>query len=132
MKLDLRKIWQVMNKLSYEETKLSEEKDEWVRLLGHRSKYSEMSFDSFLEYYSFRVAKDEIIVFNDDGIPYEDYNNNDFSSVPSVLLSFSDEKLDKWIETEIELQLAKQEREKAAEKENIKAQIQRLQKQLEN
>ena len=61
----------------------------------------------------------------------EDFSNDDVSSVPLCLLSFSDEKLDSWIETDIGLQLARQEREKDAEKENIKNQIERLQKQLE-
>ena len=87
---------------------------------------------SFLNYYSFRIDGDDIIVFNDDGIPYEDYTNRDFSYIPSVLLSFSSEKLDNWVETEIKLQLAKQERDKAEQKKDIKAQIERLQKQLQD
>lgn len=130
--LNLKKIWEVMNKLSYEETKLSEEKDKYVQLLGHSSSYCNSSFEGFLNYYSFRIDGDEIIVFNTDPIPYESWDNDDVSYFPSVLLSFSAEKLNKWIETEIELQLAKQEREKIAEKEDIKRQIELLTKKLNN
>lgn len=131
-KLDLKRIWEVMNKLSYEETKLSEEQDKYVQLLGHSSSYCNSSFEGFLNYYSFRIDGDNIIVFNTDPIPYESWDNDDVSYFPSVLLSFSDEKLNKWIETEIELQLAKQEREKIAEKEDIKRQIELLTKKLNN
>ena len=132
MKLDLKRIWEVMNILSGREAELSEQNC-YVSLLGYRSGYcGEMSFDSFLNYYSFKVDGDEIIVFNTDPIPYESWNNDDVSYFPSVLLSFSAEKLNKWIETEIELQLKKQQREKIAEKENIKRQIELLTKKLNN
>lgn len=129
--LNLRRVWEVMNKLSYEETKLSEEQDKYVQLLGSSSNYCNPTFEGFLNYYSFRIDGDEIIVFNTDPIPYESWDNDDVSYFPSVLLSFSAEKLNKWIETEIELQLSKQEREKIAEKEEIKRKIELLTKRLE-
>lgn len=132
MKLDLKRVWEVMNTLSYKQEKLAEEEDKYVELLGHSSNYCQQEFDSFLNYYSFKVDGDNIVVFNDDGVPYEDYDNDDFSYVPICLLSFSAEKLNKWIETEIELQLKKQQREKIAEKENIKRQIEQLNKRLNN
>lgn len=127
--LDLGKLWELCNILSNKEVELSEE-NKFISLLGNRSTYTEMSFESFLEYYSFKVEDDKIIVFNDDGIPWEDYTNNDFSEIPTALLSFSAEKLDSWIETEIKLELERQERAKVAEKENIKQKIEMLQKQL--
>jgi len=130
--LNLKKVWEVMNTLSYRQAILAEEEDKYVELLGHSSNYCSMSFKSFLEYYSFKFEGDNIVVYNDDGVPYEDYDNDDFSYIPSVLLSFSAEKLNKWVETEIELQLKKQQREKIAEKENIKQQIEKLQKRYEN
>jgi hypothetical protein len=132
MKLDLKRVWEVMNTLSYKQAKLAEEEDKYVELLGHSSNYCQQEFDSFLNYYSFKVDGDNIVVFNDDGVPYEDYDNDDFSYVPICLLSFSDEKLKRWVETEIELQLAKQERDKIREKEDIKRQIELLQKRLGN
>ena len=129
MKLDLKRVWKVMNKLSYEKSKLSEE-NVFVYLLGNSSEYSSMSFDSFLNYYSFKIDDDNIVVFNDDGVPYEDYYNNDFSYLPIELLSFSEEKLENWIENEIEMQLEKQRLQKIAEKEEIKRKIERLTKEL--
>ena len=132
MNLDLKKIWEVMNKLSYEETKLSEEDDKYVQLLGHSSNYCQQEFESFLEYYSFKFEGDNIVVFNDDFVPYEDYTVGDFSSFPLSLLSFGEKELTIWIENEIEMQLKQQEINKIAEKERIKQQIKQLEKQLTN
>lgn len=129
--LNLERVWEIMNILSEKASKLSEE-NKYVHLLGTKSNYTEMSFESFLEYYSFKFDNDNLIIFNDDGIPWEDYTTNDFSEVLVVLLSFSAEKLNNWIETEVILQLEKQERAKVAEKENLKQRIEILQKQLNN
>ena len=131
--LNLRRVWEVMDTLSYREAILAEEEDKYVQLLEYNSNYNSMSFESFLEYYSFKIDGEHIVVFNTDPVPYESWNNNDdVSYFPSVLLSFSAERLENWIETEIELQLAEQEREKIAEKENIKQQIEQLNKRLNN
>ena len=130
--LNLRRVWEVMNTLSYREAILAEEEDKYVQLLEYNSNYNSMSFESFLEYYSFKIDGEHIVVFNTDPIPYESWNNDDVSYFPSVLLSFSAERLENWMKIEIELQLAKQEREKIAEKENIKQQIERLNKRLNN
>ncbi len=130
--LNLEKIWEICNRLSYEQLKLEEEKDIYVSLLGNSSNYCQQEFDSFLSYYSFKVEDDNIVIFNDEFVPYESYTNQDFSYIPICLLSFSDEKLKRRVETEIELQLAKQERDKIREKEDIKRQIELLQKRLGN
>lgn len=130
-KLDLEKIWQICNLLSGKEAELSEQ-DCYISLLGNSSGYCPQEFESFLDYYSFKVNKDCITVYNCDGIPYEDYYNSDYSDIPSVLLSFSPEKLEKWIENEIESQLKQQEEAKIAEKEDIKRQIELLTKKLNN
>lgn len=132
MKLDLHRIWEVCNKISYEETKLSEEKDIYVSLLGRSSSYYSPDFENFLSYYSFKIEDDNIVVYNNDGVPYEDYRNDDVSYVPLSLLFGGEKELEKWIETEVELQIEKQEINKLAEKENIKLQIEMLQKRLNN
>ncbi len=129
MKLDLKKLWKICNKLSEKKSELAE-KDVYISLLGHRSKYSEVSFDEFLNYYSFKIDNDEITVFNNDPISWEDFSIDDFSYVPICLLSFSAEKLSSWIETEIGLELERLEREKVAEKENLKQKIKHLTEQL--
>lgn len=128
--LNLYKLWQICNKLSNKQDELAE-KNIFVSLMGVRSNYCDTSFEHFLEYYSFRFEESYILVFNDDGIPYEIYNNDDFSYVPTELIDMSDEGLDLWIEVEVERQLEAQRVNKLAEKENIKLQIERLQKQLE-
>lgn len=130
--LNLRRVWEIMSKLSYEETKLSEEQDKWVSLLGNSSDYCQQEFDSFLNYYSFKIEGEHIIVFNTDPIPYESWNNDDVSYFPSVLLSFSAEKIEKHMEEETEKQLKQEEENKIQEKEDIKRQIELLTKKLEN
>jgi hypothetical protein len=129
--LDLEKLWIVCNTLSNKQSELYEQSI-FVHLLGHRSNYDEMGFENFLEYYSFRVGTDEVVVFNQDGVPYEDYHNDDFSYIPTVLLSFAEKDLEKWIDDEIEKQLGQQKRDKLAEKENIKQKIKYLETQLNN
>ena len=131
MNLNLEKIWQVINTLSNKQSELSED-NVYISFMGHRSEYNEMSFESFLDYYSFKIDKDEIVVFNNDGVAWKDFNVDDFSYIPSVLLSFPAEKLNKWIETEIEVQLKQQGENKIAEKEELKRNIERLTKQLNN
>jgi len=130
--LNLKRLWEILNKLSYEETKLSEEQDKWVNLLGNSSSYYVNSFENFLEHYSFKIEEDAIVVFNTDPIPYENWDNDDVSYIPSVLLSLGEKDLEKWIEDEVAKQLEHQEGQKIAEKENIKRQIELLQKKLES
>lgn len=128
--LDLEKTWQILNKLSYEMGMLSD-KDVFVSLLGNSSNYcGGGDFESFLDYYSFKIQNTMLCVFNDDGVPWEDYTNQDFSYIPLTILNFSEEKLENWMKEEIENQLKQQELEKLQRKEYIKAQIERLQKQL--
>jgi len=131
MKLDLQKLWEICNKLSWETEKLFE-KDIYIHLLGCRSNYNSTNFENFLSYYSFKIENDTITVFNQDGVPYEDYSNDDFSYIQISLLYFSPKQLEKWIDDEIKVQLKQQENSKILEKENIKLQIIRLQKQLDS
>ena len=128
--LDLEKLHYICNKLSNKEQELSE-RYIYVSLMGHNSNYSEMEFESFMKYYNFGFEDDNIVVFNDDAVSYENYTNQDFSYVPTTLLSFDETMLEKYIENEIKLQLEKQEREKVQEKEDIKKQIELLTKKLE-
>ena len=128
--LNLEKLWSVCNILSNKEQELSE-RDIYVSLMGHNSNYSEMEFESFMKYYNFGFEDDNIVVFNDDKVAWEDYTNNDFSYIPIILLSFDETMLEKYIENEINEQLEAQEREKVREKEDIKKQIELLTKKLE-
>jgi hypothetical protein len=127
--LNLEKLWQVSNKLLEKQEELFED-GKYAYLLGKQSSFYGGTFERFLEYYSFKIEEDKVVVFNDDPIPYEQYSKQDFSYIPIVLLSFSAEKLEKWIENEVDAQLKEIELEKLADKERIKEQINRLQKQL--
>lgn len=129
--LNLEKLWSVCNTLSNKQSELCEQ-NIFVHLMGHRSDYGEISFESFLEYYSFKIEDDVITVFNNDGIPYEDYHNDDFSYIPLSLLSFAEKELEGWMKNEVENQLAQQKLNKLAEKEGIKQKIKHLETQLNN
>ena len=96
-----------------------------------RSEYFENSFDSFLNYYSFKIEDGEIVVYNDDPVSYESWNNEDYSYVPLSLLDCDKKDLEKWMEEEIIKQLEQQEKDKIAEKEELKRQIEILTKRLE-
>ena len=130
MTLDLEKIWKLCNYFSDRQCALDEENC-YVQLLGNSSEYFSRDFESFLEYYSFKVEDNNVVIFNNDPIPYEDYNNNDYSYIPLPVLGFGEEKLENYIKQSIEMQLKEQEEAKIAMKEDIKRQIERLQKQLE-
>jgi hypothetical protein len=127
--LDLEKTCQICNILSKKESELSED-NIFVSLLGNRSNFGATEFESFLDYYSFKIQNTMLCIFNDDGIPWETYTNQDFSYIPLNLLDFNEQELENWMEEEIKNQLKQQEIEKLQRKEEIKAQIERLQKQL--
>ena len=131
MTLDLKKIWEILNTLSNRQEELGQEYY-YVDLLGRDSNYFSRDFESFLEYYSFRVEDNNVVVFNDDLIPYSDYTNNDYSYIPLPVLGFGEEELENYIKQTVEMQLKEQEEQRIAEKENIKRQIEQLQKRLEN
>ena len=128
--LNLYRIWQILNKVSKAQDKMHE-KDLYVYLLNSCSYYVPSDFGNFLNYFSFKVEKEYVEVFNCDPVPYENYNNDDFFYIPKELLSFTDEELDVWIEDKTKEELDRIERDKIAEKERIKADINRLNKQLE-
>ena len=128
--LNLYRIWQIITKVSEEQDKMHE-KDLYVYLLNTRSYYVPSDFENFLNYFSFKVEKEYVEVFNTDPIPYENDYNDEVFYVPKKLLSMTDEELDIWIEEKIQKELDRIERDKIAEKEKIKADIDRLNKQLE-
>ena len=128
-KLDLHKVWKILNTLSAKQEELWED-SRYVYLMGRYSEYGDTTFESFLEYYSFKIEGDTLTVFNTDGVPYEAYNNNDVSYVPLHLLSSSSVELEWYILNETEKQEKQQELDKVREKEHIKREIERLNKQL--
>lgn len=128
--LNLYRIWQIVNRLTEEEEKYHI-KDLYVCFLGNNSNYFRMDFENFLEHFSFRIDDNHVTVFNDDPIPYEDFTNQEFIYVPKEIINLSDSELEIWLQEEVEKELDRIERDKIAEKERIKADIDRLNKQLE-
>ena len=129
--LNLKKLWGVCNALSDKQTEFHEQ-DIYIYFMGCSSEYSSMSFESFLDYYSFKLFKDEILVFNNDPISWEDYNTNDFSYVPLNLLLGGEKELEEYLKNETEKQLEQIEKDKIALKEKVKKDIEKLQNQLNN
>lgn len=126
--LNLYRVWEIMNKLITKQNLL----EIYISFFGDSSNYyPTMGFEDFLDYYNFSINEHYLVVFNDDGIPYEDYTNNDFSYIPRQLLNMSDEELDIWMEEEIKRQLLQQDLEKELKREHILEEIKRLQKELE-
>ena len=60
-----------------------------------------LEYESFLEWYSFKIIRDSIMVFNDDRVPYEDYTWNEFNYIPFSVMNMSDEGVEKWVIEEI-------------------------------
>ena len=56
-----------------------------------------LEYEGFLEWYSFKMLKDSIMVYNDDRIPYEDDTWNDFNYIPFSVISMSDEEVEEWV-----------------------------------
>ena len=60
-----------------------------------------LEYESFLEWYSFKIIRDSIMVFNDDRVPYEDYTWNEFNYIPFSVMNMLDEDVEKWVLEEI-------------------------------
>lgn len=127
--LDLHRIWEILNFISEQENILND-KDIYPYFLGNMSCYYIQGFDYFVEHYSFSIDKDEICIFNDDPIPYEDYTINDFSYIPKELLSFNDNELMAWIEKQTEIHLSRLEENKKLEKKELEDKIKFLTEKL--
>jgi len=127
--LNLKRLWEIceqLSSISYNE----EEKGNFVYLLGNLSQYDEMTFEHFLDYCSFKIEEEHVVVYNNDSVAYESFTVGDFSRIPISLLSFSGEEILNWANTEIEKQLAQQKTEKEKRKEYLKGEIIRLEKEL--
>lgn len=127
--LDLHRIWEILNFISDQENILNN-KGIYPNFLGLKSSYYEMEFECFIDYYSFKIDEDEICIFNDDRIAYEDYHTDDYSYVPKELLDFNNEQLMNWIKEKTEIHLSRLEDNKKTEKENLKIEIERLTRKL--
>ena len=60
-----------------------------------------LEYEGFLDWYSFKMLKDSIMVYNNDQTPYEDYTWDDFNYIPFSVMKMSDEEVEKWVSKEI-------------------------------
>lgn len=129
--LNLYRIWELMNFITEQENILND-KGIYPCVLGPHSEYCQMEFEHFLDEYYFHVCAEEISVFNNDPIPYEDYNRTDSSYLPIEILSYDDKQLLDWFNRKVKEYKTSLRQENKTKKENIKHQIEILTKQLED
>ena len=60
-----------------------------------------LEYEGFLDWFSFKMLKDTIMVYNNGQIPYEDDTWNDFNYIPFSVMKMSDEEVEKWVSKEI-------------------------------
>ena len=60
-----------------------------------------LEYEGFLHWYSFKMLKDSIMVYNDDQVPYEDCTWNDFNYIPFSVMKMTDREVEKWVSKEI-------------------------------
>lgn len=125
--LNLYRIWQIINTLVREEEKFHEQ-DKYIYFVGSRHNYVEYTFENFLNFYSFKVDKEYITVYNNEEVSWENFTYNNFIYLPKELTAMSDEQIKEWIKEKTEKEFKRLEENKIAEKEKIKAQIERLNK----
>ncbi len=131
--LNLKRVWEILNIVSKKEEEL-EENDIYHRLLGVT--YQD-SFNHFITYFSFRFIDDSngnidtLLVYNNDPIPYEDFNVDTNINIPIKILSMSDDELHVWMYDKIKELDDKAVIEKENEKTYLKSQIKMLQGRLD-
>lgn len=115
--INTKRIWEIFQ--------IVDRIDECGRL-GFVDYFSE--YEEFLDWYSFKILRDTIMVYNDDRVPYEDYTWDDFNYIPFSVMKMSDEEVEKWVLEEI-----KKKEEEAVEweqsrKESLLQEIERIKK----
>ena len=88
--INLKRIWEIFQ--------IIDRIDEWSRLDFNNAF---LEYEGFLDWYSFKMLKDTIMVFNDDRVPYEDYTWNEFNYIPFSVMKMTDEGVEKWVIEEI-------------------------------
>ena len=90
-----------------------------------------LEYESFLEWYSFKIIRDSIMVFNDDRVPYEDYTWNEFNYIPFSVMNMSDEEVEKWVIEEIKKKEEEYVGREQSRKETLLQEVERIKKILE-
>ena len=101
--INTKRIWEIFQIID----KIEEENEDVVLKYNTFNNYT---YEDFLAWWSFKILKDTIMVYNDDQIPYEDDTWNDFNYIPFSVMKMLDEDVEKWVLEEIK----KKEKEKEA------------------
>ena len=60
-----------------------------------------LEYEGFLDWFSFKMLKDTIMVYNNGRVPYEDYTWNEFNYIPFSVMKMTDREVEKWVSKEI-------------------------------
>ena len=60
-----------------------------------------LEYEGFLDWFSFKMLKDTIMVYNNSQIPYEDDTWNDFNYIPFSVMKMTNREVEKWVSKEI-------------------------------
>lgn len=88
--IDIKRVWEIFQIID----KIDED-----GILDFNNAFLE--YEGFLDWFSFKILEDTIMVYNDDQIPYEDNTWNDFNYIPFSVMKMLDEDVEKWVLEEI-------------------------------
>ena len=130
MLIDLKRIWEI-TQIIYNIQEELEGKDIY---LSYNTCYN---FEHFVEFYSFKLDLEnkKLCYYNNDPVPYEDYNYNEFNYLPLNILDYTDLQIVEWTYEKGSEYLENEKQRKLGEisklKQNISIWSERLKK-LEN
>ena len=92
MLVNLKRIWEITQIIYNIQEELGE-KDIYL------SYNTCDSFEYFMEFYSFKLDLEnkQLCYYNNDPIPYEDYNYNEFNYLPLDILDYTDLQIIEWV-----------------------------------
>ena len=118
MLIDLKRIWEITQIIYNIQEKL-EEKDIYL------SYNTSDNFEYFIGDYSFKLDLEnkQLCYYNNDPIPYEDYNYNEFNYLPLNILDYTDSQVIEWVYEKGNEYLEKQKQNKLQEISKLKQDI---------
>ena len=115
MLIDLKRIWEITQIIYNIQEKL-EEKDIYL------SYNTSDNFEYFIKDYSFKLDLEnkQLCYYNDDPVPYEDYNYNEFNYLPLNILDYTDSQVIEWVYEKGNEYLEQEKQRKLQEISNLK------------
>lgn len=115
MLVNLKRIWEITQIIYNIQEKL-EEKDIYL------SYNTSDNFEYFIKDYSFKLDLEnkQLCYYNDDPVPYEDYNYNEFNYLPLNILDYTDSQVIEWVYEKGNEYLEQEKQRKLQEISNLK------------